>query len=393
MTTDLATAAKTAATPKRPLDAGKPVKVLVAGGSLRIGSAELLSVGLANALAAEGLEVYFAGADGVLRDNLDGRVRYLPTDHPGPAPSRVTHELLLYIKHHHFDVIHAHGGSSALLSSLAAKASHLHPARVLTHHKRVLRPAPRWLSGPVMKRCADHFVAINQDKRVELESFGIAAERISLIPGFVDVDAIAVRVASVERAPALRSMGVPEGARVLLMAGHVIAARRFDQFIRIAAEVARRETNREIHALIVGEGPDLEDVRRVAVREGAPAKIHFLGHQRDLFTHLAVADVVVCPSEHAEAFPAFLIEASAAARPIVCSALPAYREIITDGETGRMVSGGIADYAAATVELLQHPETGAWYAHAAQQRAQAHFDRPAVARATIAVYRNLLGTK
>ena len=393
MTTDLSASERIALKPKPPVGAGSPVKVLVVTSSLRVGGAEAMSVALANALALEGLDVYFASAGGALRSGLNEKVHYLPTDHPGHGPSRVTHELLLYIKYHRFDVIHAQGATCALLASLAARACHLHPVRVLTHHARVLRRAPRRVSGSVMTRCADHFIALNHEKQSDLESLGIRAERISLIPGFVDVDTIATRVALIERAPTLRSLGVPEGARVLLMAGHVIAAKRFDTFIRIAAEVARRLHEREIHALIVGEGPDLDDVRRVAAREGAPAKIHFLGYQRDLFPCFAVADVVVYPSQHTEALPMFLVETCAAARPIVCSDLPAHREIVADGETGRVVGGSVADYAAATETLLRHPETGTLFAHAAQRRAQERFDRPAVARATVAIYRNLLQIK
>lgn len=393
MTTDLVTSENITLKPKPPVGAGSPVKVLIVSGSLRDSGAESMAVALANALDMEGLEVYFASASGATRDGLDRRIHFLPTDNSTSAPSRVTHELLLYIKHHRFNVIHAHGGSTALLVALAARASHVPSVRVLTHDTRVFRRAPRWVSAPVMNRCADHFVAINPDRQADLESLGIRSDRISVIPAFADVDAVATYVAGIERGPTLRSIGVPEGARVLMMAGPVTAAKRCDNFIRIAAEVARRQGDREVHALVAGEGPDLDLVRRVAEREGAPAKIHFLNYQRDRLRFLAAADVVVLPSERAEALPAFLIEASAAGRPIVCSGVPVHREIVTDGETGRVVSGGIAEYAAATIGLLQHPETGALYAHAAQRRAQLQFDRPAVARATIAVYRNLLNNK
>lgn len=374
-------------------EAGRPGKVLVVGSSLRVGGAEAMSVALANALAAEGTEVYYASAGGALRDSIDARVQYLPTDHPGHAPSRVTHELLLYIKHHRFDVIHAHGGSSAVMAALAARASHQHPARVLTHHRRVFHRAPRWLSARVMQRCADHFIAINGEKQAELEALSIPRERISLIPGFVDVDAIATRVASCERGPTLREMGIPEGARVLLMAGRVVAPRRFDDFVRVCAEVARRQKDREVHGLVVGEGPDLVDVRRTAAREAAPAQVHFLGYQKNPLPYLAACDVVVYPSALTEALPVFLIEACAAGKPIVCSDLPAHREIVTDGETGRIVGGAIADYAEAAVALLEHPETGAVYAHAAQQRALRRFDSHAVAHETLAVYCNLIATR
>jgi glycosyltransferase involved in cell wall biosynthesis len=391
--TDLVTSTRAPSTPTPPIESGKPGKVLVVGSSLRVGAAETMTVSLANALADEGIDVYLASANGVLHGDLDPSVRYLPTDNPHTAPSRVAHELLLYIKHHQFDVIHSQGASSGMLAALAAKASHQHPVRVLTHHSRAFRRAPRRFSGAVMKRCADRFIAINHDKQADLESLGIGSERIALIPGFVDVDAVATRVASVERGPTLRGLGIPEGARVLMMSGRVLASRRFDNFVRITAEVARQEQEREVHGLVVGEGPDLDDVRRVAVREAAPARIHFLGFQNDPVTYLAASDVVLDTSEAGESLPMFLIEACAAGRPIVCSDITAHREIIDNGETGRLVSGGIGDYAAAVVELLAHPETGAVYAHAAQQRALRRFDRRVVARETIDVYRQLLAAR
>jgi glycosyltransferase involved in cell wall biosynthesis len=393
VSTDLVTSTRVPSPPKPPIEPGKPGKVLIVGSSLRVGAAETMTVSLANALADEGIEVYLASADGALHGDLDKRVRYLQTDNPHSAPSRVTHELLLYIKHHQFDVIHSQGASSALLAALAAKASHLHPVRVLTHHSRALRRAPRRVSGAVMKRCADRFIAINHDKQADLESLGIKPDHISLIPGFVDVDAIATRVASLERGPTLRELGIPEGARVLMMSGRVLASRRFDNFVRIASEVAHREHEREVHGLVVGEGPDLDDVRRVAVREAAPARIHFLGLRKDPLSYLAAADVVLDTSEGGESLPMFLIEACAAGRPIVCSNIPAHREIVDNGETGCIVSGGVDEYAAAISALLAHPETGAVYAHAAQQRALRRFDRHVVARATLDVYRELLAAR
>lgn len=362
-------------------------------GSLHVGGEESAAVTLANALVGEKREVYFASADGVLRDGLDRGVRYLQTDDPAQAPSRVTHELMLYIKHHGFDVIHSHGATCALAASFAARAAKTQPVRVLTHQRRVFRRAPRWISAPVMRRVADHYIAVSDDKQTELRTLGIAPEKISLIPNFVDVNEVAVRVASMERAAVLRSLGIPEGAHVLLTAGRVVAARRFDNFVRIVAEVARRVSDREVHGLILGDGPALDDLKRVAARESSPARIHFPALQRDTVGYLAASDVVVIPFDHPESLPMFLIESSAAGRPVVCADGPRNRELVVDGETGRAVRGGIGDFAAATVELLQHPEAGAVFAHAAQQRALVRFDSHPVAREIVDVYRSVLAAR
>jgi glycosyltransferase involved in cell wall biosynthesis len=372
---------------------GHPVKILVFNSSLRVGGAESMSIALANALAAEGHTVLFVADGGPLRANLDRRVTYLASDNANQAPVKTAHELSRFLSHHQPDIIHSHGATCAMVAAVAVRASHARCIRVLTHHSRVFRRAPRWISGPLMKRCADQYIAISRDKQADLERLGIAAERLALIPNFVDVDEIATKVANADRAAVRGEYGIAERARVLLMAGRVLPAKRFDQFVRIAAAVARRSGDVPVDALVVGDGPVLEDVRLVAKKEGAPARIHFTGYQRDVTRLFAAADCVVFPSEHPEVLPMFLIESGAAGLPIVCSDIPGNREIVTDGETGLVVRGGIEEFAAATVRVLEDASLARRLAIAAQRQASERFDGKRVARETLEVYQRLLAAR
>jgi glycosyltransferase involved in cell wall biosynthesis len=369
------------------------VRVLVFTSALRVGGAEAMSVALANALVTEGLDVHFASATGPLRANLDNRITYHVTDNPNHLPLRVAHTFSLLLREIRPDVVHSHGGSCAMVASIARRASHVPSVRVLTHHSRIFRRAPRWIAGRIMARCADHYIAISHDKQADMESLGIPREKISLIPNGVDVERVAARVAGVDRARVRREFGIPEDARVLMMAGRVIREKRFDVFVRIAAETARRLSSEDVHALVVGEGAELESVRKVARNEGAPAIIHFVGFQRDICPSMAVSDVVVFPSEHPEVLPMFLIEASAAGRPIVCSDIPGNREVVTDGETGRVVRGGVEAYAHVVVALLERDAVARVLAAAAQANARARFDQATVAHETAALYQRLLAAR
>lgn len=369
------------------------MRVLVFTSALRVGGAEAMSVALANALANEGLDVHFASAMGPLRANLDRRVTYHATDNPNHLPLRVAHTFSLLLREIRPDVVHSHGASCAMVASIARRASHVPSVRVLTHHSRIFRRAPRWIAGRIMARCADHYIAISRDKQADMESLGIPRETISLIPNGVDVERVASRVGEVDRARVRREFGIPEGARVLMMAGRVIREKRFDVFVRVAAETARRLPAEKIHALVVGEGADLDSVRKVARDQGAPATIHFLGFQRDIYPSIAVCDVVVFPSEHPEVLPMFLIEASAAGRPIVCSDIPGNREVVTDGETGRVVRGGVEAYAHVVAELLEKDAVAQGLAAAAQANARVRFDQTMVARETAALYQRLLAAR
>jgi glycosyltransferase involved in cell wall biosynthesis len=369
------------------------VRVLVFTSSLRVGGAESLSIALSNALAAKGLEVHFASAGGPLRHNIDKRVTYHAIDNPNKLPVRVAHAISLLLREIRADVIHSHGGTCAMVAAVARKASKVPSARVLTHHSRIFRRAPRWIAGPIMKRCADHYIAISHDKQADMESLGIPREKISLIPNFVDVESVAARVAAIDVARVRRDLEIPEHARVLVMAGRVVRTKRFDVFVRAAAETARRMPGKEVHALVVGDGPALSKVRDVARDEGAPATVHFLGYQRDIYPSLAVADVVVFPSEHPEVLPMFLIEASAAGRAIVCSDIPGNREIVSDRITGRVIHGDANAYAAAIVELFDDESQARRLAAAGHANAREHFDQEKVARATIGVYEGLLAAR
>jgi glycosyltransferase involved in cell wall biosynthesis len=393
VTTDVLTRDTPVAHPRPSARGDQPVKILVFNSSLRVGGAESMSIALANALAEEGLAVLFAADSGPLRTNLDRRVLYLATDNANQAPVKTAHEVSNYLRHHRPDIIHSHGATCAVVAALAVRASHAGCIRVLTHHSRVFRRAPRWISGPVMKRCADQYIAISRDKKKDLESLGITGERIALIPNFVDVDAVAGRVSGVDRAGVRRELGIPENARVLVMAGRLLPEKRFDQFVRVAAAVARREKDPPVYAVAVGDGPALDDVRTVARKEGAPATIHFAGYQRDIFRFLAASDCVVFPSAHPEVLPMFLIEAGAAGLPIVCSDIPGNREVVTDNETGRLVAGGIEEYATAVLGLLHDASLARRMAIAAQLQARERFDRRKVAREMIGVYEGLLAAR
>jgi glycosyltransferase involved in cell wall biosynthesis len=85
-----------------------------------------------------------------------------------------------------------------------------------------------------------------------------------------------------------------------------------------------------------------------------------------------------------------LLEAMAAGAPIVASAIPGYRDVVTHGEQGYLVepknSGAIAD---AVCRLLGNPELRANLRHNGQAKAQA-YDWPRVATQVLDFYADIL---
>lgn len=158
---------------------GPPVKVLLISPTLEKDVKVPAPVEFANALATEGVRVLFAAAVGQLRVGLSRAVGYFMIDDANNAPVKTAHELSHLVRHHRPDIVHSHGTRCAMVAALAVKASHTKCARVMTHHS----PASRrlsWITGPILRHCADRYFAVNDARRAELERLGVPADRIVL---------------------------------------------------------------------------------------------------------------------------------------------------------------------------------------------------------------------
>lgn len=89
---------------------------------------------------------------------------------------------------------------------------------------------------------------------------------------------------------------------------------------------------------------------------GVQEQVRFLGWVEDMPAFYRACDLVCVPSR-AEPFGRTAIEAFATETPVVATAVGGLAEIVTDGETGRLVSyGDEKSLAAAVRELLDRPE-------------------------------------
>lgn len=166
------------APPSRPGKKTPAIRVLVISPTLEPGHRIPAPVEFVNALVAEGMSVMFAASVGPLRTGLSKKVGYLLIDNAEQAPVKTAHEISRVIRHHHPDVVHAHGARCALVTALAVKASRVPCARVMTHITPQLRRMPRFLKAPLLSHCADRFVAATNALKEELEALGVPADRI-----------------------------------------------------------------------------------------------------------------------------------------------------------------------------------------------------------------------
>ena len=119
-----------------------------------------------------------------------------------------------------------------------------------------------------------------------------------------------------------------------------------------------------------------------------------LPHEK-LCALLTSADLFICPSIY-EPLGIVNLEAMACETAVLATRVGGIPEVVADGSTGKLVdySGdGVAleqDLSAAIIELVKAPALLKQYGEAGRKRAATEFGWPAVARATLALYRSLI---
>lgn len=121
--------------------------------------------------------------------------------------------------------------------------------------------------------------------------------------------------------------------------------------------------------------------------------IEWLGRRDDVAECMAACHVVVLPS-YREGLPKSLLEASAAGRPMITTAVPGCQEVVRPHVNGLLVPArDVPHLADAMVELGEDAPTRARYGMAARERAEAIFSIDDVVLHTFMLYQQLLGLR
>ncbi len=143
-----------------------------------------------------------------------------------------------------------------------------------------------------------------------------------------------------------RMLRLTDGARVVGSVGRLNPLKDQTALIRAFAPVRAR--HRDCVLLLIGDGPLRAQLQDCAQAQGLADAVHFLGDRSDVPALLQGLDVFALPSR-SEGYSMALLEACAAALPIVATDVGGNREIVRDGQTGLLVPA--QDAAALTAAL------------------------------------------
>ncbi|MGB2621952.1 MAG: glycosyltransferase family 4 protein [Candidatus Acidiferrum sp.] len=232
----------------------------------------------------------------------------------------------------------------------------------------ILERLARKIDAWVFSR-ADHLLCVSRVLADEATLRGARSERVYVLPNAIDPN----RFRSPRPEQSVRSRLDLEGSIVI---GHVGLFYRWDR-LDVLIEVAKsiRDLHPEIKVLLVGDGPEIQNLKQDAFRLGMERVVIFPGPvpRDDVPAYIEAMDICVLPDSNAFGSPIALFEFMAMAKPCVVPDLGPMRDVIEGNLTGIMFPHG--DYVALERALLRLVEDSAFRNQVGGRAKQIVFER------------------
>lgn len=239
-----------------------------------------------------------------------------------------------------------------------------------------------WLQQRILSRLVDRYLAVSGTVKEDLVAkLGWPRDRIEVVHNGVVLPADVPQPDHALR----RDVTGGSGEAVVLIPARLTAQKGQSVLLRAASAVAGA------HFVFAGDGPDRAGLAALASQLGLDDRVTFLGYRQDVQKLIAAADLVVLPSLY-EGLPLAVLEAMAAAKPVVASRIPSIQEIVTEGIDGILFQpGDPGDLARAIDEVLLDPDGARRIGVAARQTVALRFSAEVMGDRVKEVYAKLLG--
>jgi len=238
-----------------------------------------------------------------------------------------------------------------------------------------------------LARRTDVLVAVSEEVRGDLVGLGVAPrEQFEVVRLGLDLSAFADDGDRAARRAMVREQWeVGADEKVVTLVARLVPIKRVDRFLETAVLLRDRPNTRFV---IVGDGELREQLQASEPARALGERVIWAGFRRDVPDVCFASDVVVLTSDN-EGTPVSLIEAQAAAVPVVSTSVGGVRSVVLDGESGLLADEPEA-LAAAVGSLLDHPARAAAMAARGREHVLATFGVERLVDDLDRLYRRLL---
>ena len=275
------------------------------------------------------------------------------------------------------DIVHTHMAKAGSLGRLAAHLCGV-PLIVHTYHGHVFHgyfsPAKTRLVLGIERALGlltDRIIAVGSGQRDEIAGYGVAPpDKLVPIPLGLELDAFLG--AERERGALRRELGIDPQTPLVGIVARLVPIKAHEVFFAAAALVHQRLPQAQF--LVIGDGERRAELEAFVDGHGLREHVRFVGWRADMPRVYADLDVVALTSRN-EGSPVSLIEALAAGRPVVSTAVGGVPEVVIGGQTGLLVPPDEpAAFAEALLGLLDDPQRAARLGQAGRRHVYPRYD-------------------
>lgn len=320
----------------------RPLRVLQVLPALNEGGVEQGTLEIAQALVEHGHTAFVASSGGRLVSRLEqlGATHIeLPLHSKNPFTIwRNARMLTQLIRKQQIDIVHARSRAPAWSAYLACQRTDT--PFVTTFHGAYghqIRGHQSWLKrryNSVMCR-GTPIIAVSQFIAAHIQQvYGIAAQRITVIPRGVDTSKFVPENIAPTRIDALRQQWrlAPQRDNIVLMLPGRLTRIKGHQLLLDALVLV---PELPLHCLIVGSDHDSPYTQALKAKVAAlnlSDRVQFTGHCADMPAAYQLADVIISATTKPESFGRTLVEAQAAGRIVIAPNHGASPEVVADRE-------------------------------------------------------------
>lgn len=305
----------------------------------------------------------------------------------GKYDPRLIRQIAALIRRGRYDVVHVHTFPSSLFTAAASLIAPK-PVYVFSEHNAYNRRRDQPLLKPLDQFIYSRYHAVIGVSQAATDAL------IDYLPSLKSkaytipnaIDPARYRLPDAERAAARAELGLTPDEVMIFWAGRLEHVKGIDVLLE-AVRCVRPELP-QMRVLLAGGGTQSDAIQVSAA--DLHAHVRFLGFRSDMPKLLAAADICVLPSRW-EGLPISLLEAMAASKPMIASAVGGVPEVIDHARTGWLIPpDDVNALADALRTLIASPDVRAQVGTAARAEVEAHYALETCVERLIHIYESVI---
>lgn len=266
-------------------------------------------------------------------DRLKAIVPGLTTLNKGKFNPITVASIIKLIAQRRADIVHLHGYGSHNFGRMAAQVT---GARIIVHEHFVdpYFPVYQRVADRLLSPFCDHAFAVSKSvKKFMTEDRYLAEDKVEVLYNGAPLSDFKLPSPQ-EIADERQRWGITDDCLVLGTVGRLDEQKGNTYFIDAVAELLKQ--GHKVKALLVGDGPLADDLRRQSQKLGISQHVSLVGYQSNIPLFQSIFDVQVFPSLY-EGTPLTLFEAMAMGKAIVSTDVDGLGEILVDDRNALVV--------------------------------------------------------